>query len=551
MSNTHSMKTRSKNKINKINKIIKIINSSDSSDEDDEDDEFINNIEHNNVEYNDPDKNHKRKIKMNQNNGIKKTRMDEENKLSDIFLEYILQNANDKLNELDKNSDNDKDNDSDNDSDNDKKVEIYEMDKYDLIYDEFLDTKKNNNNLEIDYFTKLNTKKKKEILSQIEYINKYDDNNIPLKFKILSSDMDTNTKSIAISQINKCDTLDTTSGEYSKITQWINTLTRIPFNKFSKLPVSHDDTIDIKRNFLKNTNKILNDAIYGHTTAKNHILQLVSKWIRNPESNGNILAIQGPMGNGKTTLVKKGISRAIDRPFHFIALGGASDSSSFDGHHYTYEGSKYGRIVEILMESKCMNPIFYFDELDKISDTQKGDEIIHLLTHLTDNSQNDKFQDNYFSGINFDLSKALFIFSFNDEHKIDKILKDRMYVINTNGFKPDEKIHIANDYLLPELLKSYNYTGNIIFHDDIIQNIVEKYTYNEEGVRNLKRCLETIISKINMYELLYDNEKDKSSIDLDYTIENFSIPYKVKMDDLDILLNKNGDMDKPPEHMYL
>ena len=106
------------------------------------------------------------------------------------------------------------------------------MDKYDLKYNEFLDTKKSNNNLEIDYFTKLNKKKKKEILLQIECINKYDDNNIPLKFKILSSDMDTNTKSIAISQINKCDTLDTTSGEYSKITQWINTLTRIPFNKF-------------------------------------------------------------------------------------------------------------------------------------------------------------------------------------------------------------------------------------------------------------------------------------------------------------------------------
>ena len=363
--------------------------------------------------------------------------------------------------------------------------------------------------------------------------------------------MDTNTKSIAISQINKCDTLDTTSGEYSKITQWINTLTRIPFNKFSKLPVSHNDTIEIKRNFLKNTNKILNDAIYGHTTAKNHILQLISKWIRNPESNGNILAIQGPMGNGKTTLVKKGISKAIDRPFHFIALGGASDSSYFDGHHYTYEGSKYGRIVEILMESKCMNPIFYFDELDKISDTQKGDEIIHLLTHLTDNSQNDKFQDNYFSGINFDLSKALFIFSFNDEHKIDKILKDRMYVINTKGFKPDEKIHIANDYLLPELLKSYNYSDNIIFDDIIIQNIVENFTHNEEGVRNLKRCLETIISKINMYELLYDDNNDKSMLDLDYTIKNFSIPYKVKKDDLDILLNKNSNKDKPPEHMYV
>ena len=363
--------------------------------------------------------------------------------------------------------------------------------------------------------------------------------------------MDTNTKSIAISQLNKCDIMDTTSGEYNKTKQWINGLIQIPFNKFSSLPVSDNDSIPNKKKFLIDTNKILNNAIYGHTSAKNHILQVMSKWIKNPKSGGNILAIQGPMGNGKTTLVKKGIAKAIDRPFHFIALGGASDSSSFDGHHYTYEGSKYGRIVEILIQSKCMNPIFYFDELDKISDTQKGDEIVHLLTHLTDTSQNDKFHDNYFSGIDIDLSKALFIFSFNDENKIDRILKDRMHVIRTKGFKTDDKLHIVNDYLLPELLETYNYNDSIIFHDDIIKNIIENFTGNEQGVRNLKRCLETIISKVNMYELLYDSENDKSSIDLDYTIKNFSIPYNVKKNDLDILLNKNDITDKPPEHMYV
>ena len=297
--------------------------------------------------------------------------------------------------------------------------------------------------------------------------------------------MDTNTKSIAITQLNKCDTMDTSSGDYNKTKQWINSLIQIPFNKYTSLPISDNDNIDDKK-FLIDTNKILNNAIYGHTSAKNHILQVISKWIKNPQSGGNILAIQGPMGNGKTTLVKKGIAKAIGRPFHFIALGGASDSSSFDGHHYTYEGSKYGRIVEILIQSKCMNPIFYFDELDKISDTQKGDEIIHLLTHLTDTSQNDKFHDKYFSGIDIDLSKALFIFSFNDEHKIDRILKDRMYVIRTKGFKTDDKLHIVNDYLLPELLETYNYNDNIIFHDDIIKNIIENFTDNEQGVRNLK-----------------------------------------------------------------
>jgi ATP-dependent Lon protease len=581
MSNIHHMKTRSKTKKKKI--ITKIVSSSSDSSDDEDDIDSQGNIKglidydnDDDVKYHEPDKNRKRKIKMNRNNGIKKSRTREDNMLSDIFLEYILQNANDKLNHdndlensgnnsindssvndssindsINDSSVNDSDTDTDSSDDNDIKTEIYKMDQYDLEYEYFLDSEKNSENLELDYFTKLDTEKKVYILSQINNIQKHENNDIPLKFKILSSDMDTNTKSIAISQLNKCDTMDTTSGEYNKTKQWINGLIQIPFNKFTSLPVSDNDSISDKKNFLVNTNKILNDAIYGHTSAKNHILQVMSKWIKNPQSGGNILAIQGPMGNGKTTLVKKGIAKAIGRPFHFIALGGASDSSSFDGHHYTYEGSKYGRIVEILIQSKCMNPIFYFDELDKISDTQKGDEIVHLLTHLTDTSQNDKFHDNYFSGIDIDLSKALFIFSFNDEHKIDRILKDRMYVIRTKGFKTEDKLHIANDYLLPELLETYNYCDNIIFHDDIIKNIIENFTDNEQGVRNLKRCLETIISKVNMYELLYDCENDKSSIDLDYSITDFSIPYNVKTEDLEILLKKNDVMDKPPEHMYV
>ena len=102
------------------------------------------------------------------------------------------------------------------------------------------------------------------------------------------------------------------------------------------------------------------------------------------------------MGNGKTTLVKEGIAKALNRPFAFIALGGASDSAYFDGHCYTYEGSQPGRIINILQECKCMNPIIYFDELDKISDTPKGEEITNFLCHLIDYSQNNCFHDKYF-----------------------------------------------------------------------------------------------------------------------------------------------------------
>ena len=140
-----------------------------------------------------------------------------------------------------------------------------------------------------------------------------------------------------------------------------------------------------------------------------------------------------------------------------MGLGGATDSAYLNGHDYTYEGAKCGRIVEMLMESKCMDPIIFFDELDKISETSRGREISNLLCHLTDPSQNDKFHDKYFSGIDFDLSKALFIFSFNNEKLINPILKDRITVINMKGFKIDDKLNIIKDYLLPDLYKEYNF----------------------------------------------------------------------------------------------
>ena len=538
MTNIHNMKTRSQS-VSVENSISTDISTDSDSDDYEELDDYENINEL------------KRKRLEKDNKSLKKSKTDL--MLPDLLMQYIVHRANTEMSKIKKNieTDNETDNESDiSDSNSDiSDPETYKLDKYDEQF-ELLNNKDEITDVDINYFSQLNVDKKENILSLIKNINDINDRNIPLKFKIYDSNMDINTKSIAISQIEKINELDPSSGEYGKVDQWINGLIKIPFQKYNNLPINDDNSNMEKNLFLKNTNNILNRAIYGHKEAKSHILQVISKWIKNPQSSGNILALQGPMGNGKTTLVKEGIAKAINRPFAFITLGGASDSSFFDGHNFTYEGSKWGRIVEILIESKCMNPIFYFDELDKVSETQKGDEIIHLLTHLTDTSQNDRFQDNYFSGVNLDLSKALFIFSFNDENKIDKILKDRMHVIHTKGFKTADKIHITNDYLLPELLNTYKYHDNITFDDKIIECIIENYTQKEEGVRNLKRCLENIVSKVNMYELLYDDINKCCSIDLDYKIDDFCIPYIVKKNDLDILLKKNDAIDKPPEHMY-
>ena len=442
----------------------------------------------------------------------------------------------------------DENNDVENDDEEDESdSDVSDYDELDEQYMEIEDNLEFDEDENINYFHKLESEKKEKLLEEIKKVNEINDLHMPLKFKILDSDMDLNTKAIAIRNIEKLSEMDVSTGEYSKMDTWINGLISVPFNKFVSLPVTNENSLDEKRDFILNTKKILDKSIYGHLDAKTHILQVIGKWIKNPLSQGNVLALQGPMGNGKTTLVKDGISKAIGRPFHFIALGGQSDSSLFEGHSYTYEGSHWGRILDIIMQSKCMNPVIYFDELDKVSDTHKGEEIIHMLTHLTDPSQNSLFQDNYYPGINIDLSKVLFIFSFNDESKINRILKDRMYVINTKGYNIKEKIKICSEYILPELYETYLFKREeIIITDEILEYIISKYTEKEEGVRNLKRCIENIISKINIYYLTGDTE----NVDLNFKINDFKLPYTIKRDDIDNLLrlNSNG---LPPSHMYM
>ena len=318
-------------------------------------------------------------------------------------------------------------------------------------------------------------------------------------------------KACAINKINLLSNMDQemANGEYYKLKTWIDNFIKIPFNKYSNIPVHVSDGLEKCNQFITEAKHILDDCVFGLETAKMQILQLIGLWIVNPSSIGTSISLKGPMGVGKTTLIKDGISKILNRYFTLVPLGGANDVSHFEGHGYTYEGSTYGKIVDILIQSKQMNPIIYFDELDKVSESPKGDEVIGLLTHLTDTTQNNCYHDKYFSEIDFDLSKVLYIFSYNDETKINPILRDRMYNIELKGYSYDDKLIISKQYILPRIRININFSENdIVFNDEVIKYIIQNYTDNEEGVRNLKRCYEIIYTKLNLLKLLKnDNEE--------------------------------------------
>ena len=278
---------------------------------------------------------------------------------------------------------------------------------------------------------------------------------------------------------------------------------------------------DDAKTYMTNVDKILEASVFGHSKAKRSIKQVIAQWITG-EPKGYCFGFEGPPGTGKTSLAKNGVSKCLTdingkpRPFAFIALGGSSNGSTLEGHSYTYVGSTWGRIVDILMETECMNPIIYIDELDKISRTEQGRELVGILTHMTDSTQNTEFMDKYFSGVRIDLSRVLFVFSYNDPDLLDPILRDRIHVVKFSPLKQADKHEVSKLHLIPEILKTIGLSrDDIVFPDEVIDYIIDNYTA-EGGVRRLKEKLFEISRDLNIRHI----------VDPDH----FSFPYTVTTD---------------------
>ena len=380
---------------------------------------------------------------------------------------------------------------------------------------------------------------------------------INYKEKIILLKVDDNVKQRAFEKLR-----DVNSGREisSKAQQYIDGLLKIPFGVYTEEPIfkeldkirektkmesyTHNemrrimndsegcrilDEYDLKRKkYMCEVKKTLNNCVHGHVQAKIHIERLIGQWI-NGKMTGSVFGFQGPPGTGKTTLAKNGFAKCLldcegeSRPIAFLPIGGSSGGSFLEGHGYTYMGSTWGKIVDMLMEKKCMNPVIYIDELDKISQSDKGQEINGILIHLTDASQNKEFSDKYFSGIKFDLSKAIIIFSYNDPSKIDSILRDRITEIQMSPLSTEDKLIITNEYMVPEIVQDIGFTKtDIKYSNEVVNYIIDTYT-NEAGVRKLKELLYTVYRDIN----------------IKYLQEEISLPFEIDVIYLKELFREN------------
>ncbi|WOX79133.1 endopeptidase La [Candidatus Shikimatogenerans bostrichidophilus] len=273
--------------------------------------------------------------------------------------------------------------------------------------------------------------------------------------------------------------------EYNVNIKYLNYLINLPWNKYTK------DNYDLKR-----AKKLLDNNHYGLKEIKNRILEYLAVYKLNKGNvKSPIICLYGPPGVGKTSLGIS-IAKALNRKYVRISLAGLHDEAELRGHRKTYIGAMPGRILQNIKKAKSSNPVFVLDEIDKISIGYNGDASSAML-EILDPEQNKNFYDNYLE-IGYDLSKTLFIATANNINNINDALLDRMEIININGYIVEEKINIAKNFIIPQLIKNNGINRinkNIKIEEKILKNIILNYTY-EGGIRKLKECIEKIIRNI-------------------------------------------------------
>ncbi|MEW5315024.1 MAG: hypothetical protein WDW38_006481 [Sanguina aurantia] len=364
---------------------------------------------------------------------------------------------------------------------------------------------------EQEYFWKQSACKQKSITEEERTVRLLACNDIPMRFRVLSSVVHPSVKAMALKKLDGL--RGSSSNDSGKSLQYIDALVRLPIGRYVTLPVGPTSPNNMVRLFLRGMQDRLDRRVHGHVEAKAHIIRLVAQYAMNPVARGLVIGFHGPPGCGKTELAKA-VCECLELPFGFVALGGSNDSSVLAGHSYTYEGSSWGQIAEVLMRCGCMNSVLFFDELDKVSDSSGGKQVANLLIHLTDPTQNDKFTDRYFAGVDLDLSRSVVIFSYNNATTVNPVLRDRIVEVTTEGYTTNDKLIIVQKHLLPFTRTEFGYAcDDLVMDDRVVRRIVDTIV-EEAGVRNLKRAIRDIAGSINLQRLMEDDMQAPTMVTL-------------------------------------
>ncbi len=280
-------------------------------------------------------------------------------------------------------------------------------------------------------------------------------------------------------ELERLSRMNAASAEYSVISSYLHLLLDLPWGEYTT------DKFNLKR-----AEEILDADHYGLEKVKARVLEYLAVLKLKKDMKSPILCLFGPPGVGKTSLGKS-IARALGRKYVRMSLGGLRDEAEIRGHRKTYIGAMPGRIMQSIKKAQSSNPVFVLDEIDKLGNDIHGDPSSALLEVL-DPEQNNAFYDNYLE-IEYDLSKVLFIATANNLGAVQPALRDRMEVIEINGYTVEEKIQIAVKYLVPKQLEAHGMKKSLFqISNDLIELVIENYT-NESGVRGLEKKLATLI----------------------------------------------------------